>query len=92
VCLYDTDMCCVLRGNKRGCHFNELIYGPRSNWPNDLELLISLDSDDLPCHYTPDLLSHCGAPARQVVVPSEIGYDYFCGNVVGEDDAWVSSY
>jgi hypothetical protein len=26
------------------------------------------------------------------VVPSELGYDYFCGNVVGEDDAWVSSY
>jgi hypothetical protein len=24
-------------------------------------------------------------------VPSELGYDYFCGNVVGEDDAWVSS-
>jgi hypothetical protein len=25
-------------------------------------------------------------------VPSELGYDYFCGNVIGEDDAWVSSY
>jgi hypothetical protein len=25
------------------------------------------------------------------VVPSEHGYGYFCGNVVGEDDAWVSS-
>jgi hypothetical protein len=25
-------------------------------------------------------------------VPSELGYGYFCGNVVGEDDAWVSSY
>jgi hypothetical protein len=25
-------------------------------------------------------------------VPSELGYGYFCGNVVGEHDAWVSSY
>jgi hypothetical protein len=25
-------------------------------------------------------------------VPSELGYNYFCGNIVGEDDAWVSSY
>jgi hypothetical protein len=25
-------------------------------------------------------------------VPSELGYVYFCGNVVGKDDAWVSSY
>jgi hypothetical protein len=24
------------------------------------------------------------------VVPSELGYGYFCGNVVGEADAWVS--
>jgi hypothetical protein len=22
----------------------------------------------------------------------ELGYGYFCGNVIGEDDAWVSSY
>jgi hypothetical protein len=29
--------------------------------------------------------------ARQGVVPSELGYGYFCGNIVGEDDAWVSS-
>jgi hypothetical protein len=23
-------------------------------------------------------------------VSSELGYGYFCGNVIGEDDAWVS--
>jgi hypothetical protein len=51
-----------------------------------------LDSDDLPCHYALDPLCQCGVLARQGVVPSELGYDYFCGNVVGEDDAWVSSY
>jgi hypothetical protein len=22
----------------------------------------------------------------------EPGYSYFCGNIVGDDDAWVSSY
>jgi hypothetical protein len=47
------DTSCVLQGNKRGCNFNELVYGPRSHWLDDLELLMSLDSDDLPCHYTP---------------------------------------
>jgi hypothetical protein len=26
------------------------------------------------------------------VVPSELGYDYFCGNVIGEDDVWASSH
>jgi hypothetical protein len=88
----DIDMCCVLQGNKRGCDFNELIYGPMSHWPNDLQLLLSLDSYDLPCHYAPDPLYHCSVPARQGVVPSELGYDYFCDNVIGEDDAWVSSY
>jgi hypothetical protein len=53
-------MCCVLHGNKRGSDFNELIYGPRSHWSDDLEILLSLDSDDLPCHYAPDPLCQCG--------------------------------
>jgi hypothetical protein len=84
-------MSCVLQGNKQGCDFNELVYGPRKHWPDDLELLMSLDSDDLPCHYALHPLCQCGVPARQRVVPFELGYGYFCGNVVGEDDAWVSS-
>jgi hypothetical protein len=92
VYVYNIDICYVLQGNKRGCDFNELIYGPRSQWPDDLELLLSLNSDDLPCNYAPHPLCQCGVLARQRVVPSELGYVYFCGNVVHEDDAWVSSY
>jgi hypothetical protein len=88
----DIGMCCVLPGNKQGCDFNEPIYGPRSYWPNDLQLLLLLDSDDLPCHYTLHPLCQCGVPARQGVVLFGLGYGYFCDNVVGEDDAWVSSY
>jgi hypothetical protein len=79
-------------GNKRGCDFNEFVYNPRNHWPEDIEILLSLDSDDLPCHHTPHLLYQCGVLARQGVVPSELGYAYFYGNVVVEDDAWVSSY
>jgi hypothetical protein len=52
---------------------------------------MSLDSDDLPCHYAPRPLCQCGVQARQGVVPSELGYGYFCDNIVGEDNAWVSS-
>jgi hypothetical protein len=80
-------MCYSLQGNKRGCVFNKLIYGPRLYWSDNVEILLSLDSDDLPCHYAPDPLCHCGVPARQGVVSSELGYGYFCGNIVGEDDA-----
>jgi hypothetical protein len=76
-----------LQGNKLGCDFNELIYGPMLHWPDDLEILLSLDSDNLPCHYTLDPLCWCGVPARQGVVPSELEYGYCCGNAVGEDDA-----
>jgi hypothetical protein len=35
------------------CDFNELVYGPRSHWPEELEILLSLHSDDLPCHHAP---------------------------------------
>jgi hypothetical protein len=94
LCVYinNIEMCCVLQGNKRGCDFNELIYGPRSHWPDDLQLLLSLDSNDLSCHYAPEPLCRRGAPARQGLVPSKLRYGYFYGNVVVEDDACVSSY
>jgi hypothetical protein len=74
------------------CDFNEFVYGPRSHWPEELKILLSMNSDDLPYHHTPHPLYKCGVPARKGVVPSELGYGYFCGNVVGEDDAWVSKY
>jgi hypothetical protein len=44
----------------------------------------------LPCYYAPDPLCQCGVLVRQGVVPSELGYDYFYGNVVGEDDALIT--
>jgi hypothetical protein len=52
---------------------------------------MSLNLNDLSCHYAMHPLCQCGVQARQGAVPSEIGYGYFCGNIVGEDDAWVSS-
>jgi hypothetical protein len=88
----DIDMCYILQGNKQRCDFNELIYGPRSHWPDDLQLLSSMDSDDLPCHYDPKPLCQCGVPTRQGVMPFELGYGYFCGNVVSKDDAWMNLY
>jgi hypothetical protein len=60
-------------GYQQGYDFNELIYGLRSQWPDDLELLLSLDLDNLPCNYAPDNLCQCGIPFRQGVVPSELG-------------------
>jgi hypothetical protein len=51
---------------------------------------MSLDLDDLPCHYATHPLYQCGLQARHGLVPSEIGYGYFCGNIVGEDDVYVS--
>jgi hypothetical protein len=87
VYVHDIDMCCILQGNKRGCDFNELVYGPRSHWSDDRELLLSLDSDDLPYHYALHTICQYGVPARQGVVHSKLGYGYLCGNIVGEDDA-----
>jgi hypothetical protein len=60
--------------------------------PHDLELLLYLDYDDLPCYHAPVPLCQCGVPARQGLVPSELDYGYFCGNVVGEDDVCMSSH
>jgi hypothetical protein len=48
-----------------------------SYWSDDLEILLSLDSDDLSCHYASNPLCQCGVPARQGVVPSELGMASF---------------
>jgi hypothetical protein len=88
--MHDIGLQCVLYGNKQGCDFNEIVYGSQNHWSDDLELLLSLDSDDLPCHHAPVPLCQCSILAKQGLVPSELGYGYFCGNIVGEDDAWVS--
>jgi hypothetical protein len=63
-----------------------------SHWPDDRQLLLLLDSNDLPCHYAPDPLCQCSVLAIRGVMPSKLRYGYFRGNVVGEDDACVSSY
>jgi hypothetical protein len=54
--------------------------------------LLSLDSNDLSCHHAPVPLYQCGVPARQGLVPSGLGYGFFCSNVVGENNTWVSSH
>jgi hypothetical protein len=42
-------------------------------------ILLSLDSDDLPCHYALHTLCQCSVLAIQGVVPSKLGYGYFWG-------------
>lgn len=82
-----------LQGNKRGCDFQEWIYGPKSHYPDPDELPDDvLYGKKLPCESSPPLLCQCGVPARRGVVPSELGYGYFCGNTVGEEDDWVSDH
>jgi hypothetical protein len=60
----DIDMSYVLQDNKQGRDFNELVYGSRTHWLDDLELLMSLDSNDLTCHYASYPLCQCDVQAR----------------------------
>jgi hypothetical protein len=62
--MHDIRLQCVLSGNKQGCDFNELVYGPRNHWSDDLELFLYLDSDDLPCHHASVPLCQYGVLAR----------------------------
>jgi hypothetical protein len=38
-----------------------------SHWPKDLDILLYLDSYDLPCHHAPHPFYQCGVPATSVV-------------------------
>ncbi|TVU10989.1 hypothetical protein EJB05_44547, partial [Eragrostis curvula] len=81
-----------LTGNKRGCDFQEYPHGPKPQYP-DPNLLPDdvLYGEKLPCWERPPLLCRCGVRARKGVVPSQLGYGYYCGNTVGEDDEWVNT-
>jgi hypothetical protein len=53
---------------------------------------LSLGLNDLPCSHVPHPLCQCGVPAIKGAVPSELGHSYFCGNIIDEDDVWLSKY
>ncbi|TVU12874.1 hypothetical protein EJB05_46540, partial [Eragrostis curvula] len=71
----------ALSGNKRGCDFQELIHRPKRHYPDPATLPDAvLYGEELPCRYLPPLFCQCGVPAREGVVPSELGYGHYCGN------------
>jgi len=81
-------MLCVMQDGWPACDFNEYIYGPRSHWPTEEEVReFESGKKPWPCTTTPSLRCKCGILPTKGVVPSELGYGYYCGNSYGE--YWV---
>ena len=76
----------------RLCDFEELIYGPKPVYPENLETVLQDCIEGrrvpLPCDEQAPIKCPCGVPAREGVVPSELGYGYYCGNTVRNEE-WV---
>ncbi|KAF8703720.1 hypothetical protein HU200_031804 [Digitaria exilis] len=71
------------------CDFQEYIYGPKSHWPTQEQIdAFESSKERWPCQRTPRPRCKCGILARRGVVPSEMGYGWYCGNSYG--DYWVS--
>lgn len=70
------------------CDFQEYIHGPKSFWPTDEEVrLFETGKTHWPCERRPHPRCKCGILATVGVVPSELGYGYYCGNAYGK--YWV---
>lgn len=70
------------------CDFQEYIYGPKSHWPTVEQMeKYKLEKERMPCSQPVRRRCKCGIYAREGVVPSELGYGWYCGNAVG--DYWV---
>lgn len=71
------------------CEFNEYVQGPRAVWPNE-EQVQDFESRKAPWPYKSLLPKrcNCGILAKEGVVPSELGYGWYCGNAIGK--YWVS--
>jgi hypothetical protein len=72
------------------CDFQEDIYSPKSHWPSE-EDVQAFESGEKPwpCDEPYRPRCKCGILARKGVVPSELGYGWYCGNSYG--DYWVKS-
>lgn len=79
------------------CDFVEYIYGRKPLWAEataqagDLEDYISGKKLTWHLRHQTPPLCQCGVAARRGVVPSELGYGWFCGNTIG-DNEWVRPY
>jgi hypothetical protein len=48
-----------------------------SHWLDDLDILLSLDSHDLPCHYASDPLCQCGVQLDREWCPPSLAMTTF---------------
>ncbi|CAD6249661.1 unnamed protein product [Miscanthus lutarioriparius] len=74
------------------CDFEEYNYGPKSYWPSEYEFAeFQAGIKPWPRTKMPDRKCKCGIKAREGVVPSELGYGYYCGNAYGgPSELWAS--
>ncbi|KAF8701946.1 hypothetical protein HU200_033278 [Digitaria exilis] len=63
------------------CQFNEYVQSPRSVWPSEEEVRV-YEAGQAPwlCTKYPERRCKCGILAKRGVVPSELGYGWYCGN------------
>jgi len=79
----------VLQDGWPRCDFQEYMYGPKSDWPTQEKIQTFETGKEIwPCEKEPRPRCKCGIYARKGVVPSELGYGWYCGNSFG--DFWVS--
>ena len=74
------------------CDFEEYNYGPKLHWPFKFEFA-EFQAGIKPwlCTKMPNYKCKCVIKAREGVVPSELGYGYYCGNAYGgPSELWVS--
>ncbi|KAF8719482.1 hypothetical protein HU200_024205 [Digitaria exilis] len=70
------------------CQFNEYVQGPRSVWPSDEEVrAYEAGQAPWPCTKYPEKRCKCGILVERGVVPTELGYGWYCGN---GNAFWVS--
>ncbi|KAF8683655.1 hypothetical protein HU200_044583 [Digitaria exilis] len=63
------------------CDFNEYVQGPRSVWPSDEEVrAYEAGQTPWPCTKYPEKICKCGILAERGVVPSKLGYGWYCDN------------
>ena len=63
------------------CHFKEWLYGPKNQWPEELQKAKQKKKESLIYKAAP-VKCECGVKSNYGLVPSELGIGHYCSHMV----------
>jgi hypothetical protein len=68
------------------CHFKELLYGPKNQWPEPPKQKEKEKKKESVIYISPAVMCKCGVESNYGLVPSGLGISHCCDHMVDYDE------